>query len=795
MFIMLSLLLICAISISIVAAEMDVVTYSYNKDFDLINNHDTINSCSCSQTIDSFTVSNTGSYAAVFSISTDKDLSDRVRISETSFEIAAGDSHDVFIYYNAPCTKGNDDFTITVTSNLGVSKTLSKRFIRDRCQNIELWLANAVQSIDPCQYASVTLFVKNTGTFTEDYAVTSNYDKYLKYSANSFTLLPNQIAQVNATALFSCNIYGQKNIIFKVASLKNELEATTSASINVLKNYDYDIIVNNDQSQTNNSIRQNVNVCNRLLNYQIPISISNHGVANTFKIEAKGLPKYAKISGIGDDGKFSLDAGQTKTFYIDIETDMYNMQYKSLDADLIVKPELGDIVKTKSITLNLEPCYEHTINISDDSKYSQAFRPNSEKYPLDTCSGRFYDFDVQVTNNGLFTEDMTLFTEGVPSQFSLSTNNIAINPQESKNIKLFIIGPNNNIKYNAKVVAKLSNGLYALDNLWVQAYDNTQCHLVKFEDSKFRINYQTTQVLVNVKNLGIVDSTYDVEWNGSSIITPSNDILTLNKSDDKIILLIKSANSSQGTYSGTLALIDHESGTRYSQDISIKLKDKSFITKAFEYLAFGSACRQLSIWLIAAILVVCILIIIFIMVGPNYPYKLWNRVKLKLPILLMLIAIFILGIILVLTFYGFPKTNAQIYNLTTNASQLRFEWMQNDKYVLDIGPYFQSPDNNSLAYKVSEMNNIKTIIDGNLITFYPDLGWNGTRNATVTAYDEFGDAVTSPELTLSVVAYPKKSTLELYNIYCWYTNLAILLILLIIIFLAFVVKQKKRTRK
>ena len=118
--------------------------------------------------------------------------------------------------------------------------------------------------------------------------------------------------------------------------------------------------------------------------------------------------------------------------------------------------------------------------------------------------------------------------------------------------------------------------------------------------------------------------------------------------------------------------------------------------------------------------------------------------------------------------------------------------MQNDKYVLDIGPYFQSPDNNSLAYKVSEMNNIKTIIDGNLITFYPDLGWNGTRNATVTAYDEFGDAVTSPELTLSVVAYPKKSTLELYNIYCWYTNLAILLILLIIIFLAFVVKLKKR---
>ena len=160
-----------------------------------------------------------------------------------------------------------------------------------------------------------------------------------------------------------------------------------------------------------------------------------------------------------------------------------------------------------------------------------------------------------------------------------------------------------------------------------------------------------------------------------------------------------------------------------------------------------------------------------------------------------MIAIFIIGVIIVVVSTGFPQTYTQIYNLSTNASQLRFEWLENDHYNLDVSPFFKSPENNTLHYKVSDMKDIKASVDGSIITFYPDYGWSGIENTTITAYDDFGGSVQSPELTLSVLSVPKKSTLEIYSIYCWYVNLAIFALLLIIIFLAFIVRQKKRTRK
>jgi hypothetical protein len=196
-----------------------------------------------------------------------------------------------------------------------------------------------------------------------------------------------------------------------------------------------------------------------------------------------------------------------------------------------------------------------------------------------------------------------------------------------------------------------------------------------------------------------------------------------------------------------------------------------------------------------AILLVILLIILFLIKGPHYPYNFKNRFKAKTSVLVFLIVLFLVGLILVITVVGFPKTQAQVYNLTTNNTELRYDWLQDNKYVLDVSQFFYSPENSTLKYTVQGLKNIKAVASGNTITFYPDLGWSGVERAKIVATDNMGGNATSPEFTLIVRNVPKKSMTELYNIYCWYANLAIYAVVLVFIFIAVFVKQKRRTRK
>jgi hypothetical protein len=126
---------------------------------------------------------------------------------------------------------------------------------------------------------------------------------------------------------------------------------------------------------------------------------------------------------------------------------------------------------------------------------------------------------------------------------------------------------------------------------------------------------------------------------------------------------------------------------------------------------------------------------------------------------------------------------------------MTYEWLQDEKFMLDVSKFFYDPENTSLRYEVEGLEHINAVSNGNIITFYPDKGWSGTEKARITAYDKMGGSVSSPKFEFTVVNVPKKTNLELYNIYCWYVNLAIYAIVLVLIFVAVFVKQKRRTRK
>lgn len=764
-------------------AVIDVNTYTPSMDFTLTSAYDKISVCSCSTKYDSIIVTNSGTWPAIFTVSTSK-IDSTLTLSQNSFELNPGQTQEVFLYITADCNRGSENLKITVTSNLGPQKTLTKEITRDRCQNIEMWTSNYTKDVKPCQSKTFDINVHNIGPFSENYVISSNYDKYITYNANSFSLDEGQYAKITATAKFDCDMYGEKDIIFTIKSLKNDLAASLDAPLNILQDYDYTIDINGDDSDGNFDIQ----VCNRISSKTIPVNVMNDGsVPNTYTVEFDGLPRNVKVSGL-TDGKFSLNPKESKTFYLEIDSTNYRYEHKLKDFTMTVVPGYGDIVKKSQVSLEFMACYEHQVVIYDGEK--------TKNHPLETCANYDYAYDVEIINNGAFTETYRLSLEGAPEGTILSRESITITPSAGRDtVKLLINGPESNELYNVKVVARLDNGISESDDTWIRSYDTQTCHETSIGKSDHRINYQTQSITIPIKNKGFVDNTYIVSWDGSGIIDDDDTIINLaSQSKDDIVLKIDSEDRKEGTYNGTLVLKD-ASQAEYSKDVQIELKDKSDIRKFFEYMTSGNSCKKISLLEIVAILIIILIIIIFLVKGPHYPYNFGNRFKAKMSVLVFLIMLFLIGVILVMMIAGIPKEHTEVYNLTNSDSELRYEWLQDDKFMLDISRFFYDPENTTLKYEVSGLEHINAVSNGDVITFYPEKGWNGTEYGRITAYDKMGGSVSSPKFEFTVLNVPEKTKLELYNIYCWYVNLAIFAIILALIFVAVFVKQKRRTRK
>lgn len=790
-----------------VASEMVVNTYSTSRDFAVIPGNDIIKMCACSGGNDTFKVLNTGTYPAVFAIEIDNPSA---VLSANSFELLPGQSKDIMLAFNAACITGKSRLAIMISSNLGVQKRIEKHFTIDQCTNIELWLSNDNQTLLSCQDATFTLFVKNSGSFEDNYQIKGGDASSVNPSY--FTLQPNQVAQVSVRSKNGCTKYGDKELSITVHSEKNNQVAKIKGRYSIVKDFDYKIMVDSLEDTGNMSYRQSVDACNKVYFQEFPITVTNLGVDNNFTIEARRMPGFMSIKGIDDsENKFMLAKGQSKTFYINTDLHEFNKEVKGYDFELSFKPALGD-AKTKNLRINTKQCYDHSVEImtdtvlnepnglnnpNDEIKSSSQSQGINKENPLKICSGEIYEYNVRINNNGIFDESLMLKLENNPEWITLSKDQIILAPGESKDLVLKIRASESNELYSIKASATLRNGLYAYDTVWIKAYSMHECHLIEFQKADFRINFDDKFIEVPIRNSGIMPSNYKVSLERTEMFSLSDDLLKISQGNNAVVRInINQDNKSEGTYYANLTITDTISDSSYYKPVKVVLKDKSSIRKGFEFLAFGNACRQFSLIEVFAIIIICILIILFMIKGPHYPYKISNRIKQKMPILIVLFFILLIGLVFVLTFAGLPKMPDEVYELNSDFKALRFETLQDNKMTLDLNTFFKDPDNNMLSYNVTEMDGITSKIrDNSRLVLYPDLGFSGERKFTITAYDNQGGSIDSPEMTIVVVPKKQKSGTQIYDAYCWYINLAIFAIVLILIFLLVVVKQKKRTRK
>jgi hypothetical protein len=760
-------------SLPFVSAEIEINTYPAVRDFSILHGISIIDACSCAEKSDVFTVTNSGSFAAIFYVSYDTRISG-ARFSEESFPLSPGESRDIILYLAPECSSYKKDMIIIVRSNLDVSKSFTKTVERKKCQNIELWMSGPDKS-SSCKTVNYLVFIRNIGPFAEQYVLSSN--KQAMMSSDSFGLLPGQIAQINASISLDCSESGSRDIIFNVKSLKNGLEASVSKTLSIAADNNYEVLMDGFFNNT-------AQVCNRVWETSIPITIHNNGIDNEFTVEFKGLPEYIYAN---YPKTFFLERGASKTIYLIVNSQDFRSEHKKQNIDFSVRPKYG-LPIDEHLSILLQPCYEHSIMIEKAQ--------NSEDNPFMSCSGSDYSYDFLVSNNGLYTENILLSLEGNPSGFALSQGSVKLSPGEVRRLTLTFTGPESNYLYDVRINARLKNSIVAHDDLWVQAYDTNSCYAVSLKNKVYNINYDSDSIKLRLENNGLISAggVYDLSIIGIKFAHFSDDIIILNSTYSNIALQLDTSNISEGTYNGKLMIEELYSGASYTQDISIRLKDKSFIRKTFEFFFYGTACRQGSFYEFVAIMLVCILIVIFMIIGPHYPYKFWNRVKSKIPIMIMLIIIFIVVAALSLFILGIPKTEIK-YNLSNNLSGLEFDAVSGKEFKLYLAQFFKDPDNNTMQYVLSEINHVDVKIYGDTAIFVPDSDFIGLRQFIVTAYDSDNASVESPMMTLNVLPRKTFSPAELYNTYCMYINLVLFAVLLMLVFLAFIVKQKKRGRK
>ncbi len=784
-FIKFSVLFLLALMIAHAAsAVIDVNTYPLYRDFS-VTTASAISACSCAGARDPITITNLASYDVTFTLSADTTA---VTFSENAVVLAPQESRTVSATIAADCSTGTQEYEISVKSNLGLEKRFAKTITTTQCQNIEMRLKTMNSTVLPCSPARFLIFVTNVGPFSEDYSISSNHDAEMKYSARTFTLQPNTTAQVNASVTFDCSIFGSKDITFTTRSIKNGLTASIDSPITIDRaGYNFDILFNN-KPLANDTPTATVQVCNRVYRTLIPLTIINSGsVDNTFTITTKSLPKYITLNDV--DREISLKAGESKTVYFSADTQAFRYENAYDAFTVTIKSKLGDIKKEQRIGVNHLLCYEHTISIAGIAK-------NSEKNPIFTVANSLYSYDVTVKNLGMYTEDIALSIQGAPSGVALSQKSITVKSGESKTVRLFITGPDTNEIYHITVTAALKNQISETSGVWIKSFDVQESHKIAITKNLYRINYQTAAITIPVKNTGISDGTYTVRFNGNPMLTLNTSQVTLNAGESKTVTLLAHTNNiSAGDYSGTLTLVHTDSQASYSTPITVRLKDKSVFTKAWEFFAFGTVCRQFSLIEIILILLAIAFIIFIAIRGPHYPYKFWNRVRYKLPILAILALVFVFGVVLVILFAGLPKTQGQVYNLTQDYDTLRFQMVENGQFSINAAKYFSDPDNNTLVYSINRSRHIGGVVEKNMVTFVPARDWFGTEAVSIIADDRQGGTAQSPQITLTVVEAVKRSQTELYTIYCWYINLAYFAIILGLVFLAVIIRQKKRVRK
>lgn len=701
--------------------------------------------CQCESYTDYFIVENTGTYASTYSLTTN---SEYAVLSTQAFELLPDQSQTVYIFIQGSCGKKvNEDIVISVTDLFRNTQELTKYLQIDKCQNLQAELRTENNGTsNPCTPINYEITVENTGVFTENYHVEfggNDYAEYFDIPYQDMIIGAGQKGIVSATITTQCSLSGTIEIPFSIEAENNKLIAELSHEVNILDNYDFEIIAGEAE------------VCS-LQTSQIPIIINNKAnFANEFTIELKAPKNF-----ILNTKSIIVGAESTEVFFVEVTPEQKQTGKQNI------------VLTVTENTDNREAQIETTIEIVECNAVSVNVGLQEDVYD---CSGKYF-YPVLLKNTGLVNEDIRVDVYG-SEYITAMESNFALAPgEETEIILLADIPPAYALKKDIRVVASVLGveGITAEDSIYVNYLDEQACFEVALLNQKTKMNFDEEQVNLILKNIGLEDAEYDLSYEGEGFAL-TNNYENLYSGEEVELVLEKINTSEQRVYKGILRAFtksaDEERTLIYELPVTINYHKESVFEKGRNYFV-AEPCQFVS----AVLLLLFLVGILIIIIRPD------KARKNGMPTFMILLGIWIVIAIIFLAVTGIPH----LYE-TVKASEdpLVINMAEDSTYMLDLEQFFIDEDGDELDYLISEMDNVSVDISNGTAFIVPEDDFFGSRRFRITAFDGKGGATESPRMKLEVVDQPEYSGWTWYLHFCKYINVAFLLLVFFVAAMVF----------
>lgn len=745
-------LILVVVSVS-VSAQIDIQKYSVSYNF--FSGAEVLEPkvCSCATYIDKISIANTGTFGAIFTVSTN--IPDFAQVPINQVQLEPGQKVNLDVVIIAPCeTERTLNYEVYVKSNFNREQVIKRNLIIQKCQTIEAFLFAEKESILPCEATNYTIKVNNPSTFTETYMIRpTDYSQYFSSQAYQLKLEPGQTGIVETTLGLDCSIYGKKQIGFKIESLNNKVEAKVIHELDVKQDYPFSATIPFD-----------FNVCNDYSDSQKIILDNEARFSNTFKISLIGAPEFMSLS----TNYLELDGNEKGEFEIITKAGTYDLGIYNFS--IKIETGIGDNVIEKVIYAYVNDCSKLSVSILSEQN-------------LEICSGD-YDYEIEVSNEGSKTENVYLEVYG--SEYaSVIGKKLVVKPGEKEYTTLRLNVPEwiNNEKLYLTVVGALWDTELKeewLDQITVTAVGQYQCYEAISSKKRLYIRYSDDTAYINIQNKGVKEGAYEVKITPDSLFLES-DRFILSPEEKVTLTLKKDFNGSEPrNVDYVLSIKSLENWYDYNYTLRVTQTNTPLTEKAWNYFS-QSTCKIFTLILLLLLIAAAVLFIVRISIKG----RTWKDQTMFRIILLIIAIIFV---VVVFAVFGEPVSYKPVIE---ESDPLTISWHEDTTKKINLYDYFSDPDNDVLIFGVSgeHPDNISIEIKDGVAKFVPDKDWSGNRRIRFYAEDADGERVTSSRMTLEVVEVPDYAWYDLHAIYCAYFNL---IIILIIIFLLMITPFKNR---
>lgn len=438
-------------------------------------------------------ITNTGSDTDSFTISLSGDAASFSVAAPAGFSLDPGKTEYVYIYStpSSGALVSTYPLNVVVNSDNAGTKEVNLDVVVLDCHSVELTVAKDSASTCACAPAEYTLNLKNTGKYTENFAIsaTGTAADWTTLSDENFKLVSGENQTITATVKSACDATGNFGLTITAASKNSNALARQKLKFESRPCYDFELT----------PAKNYFSFCEKS-EVKIPLTINNKGTAeNTYTFSVDG-PSWAKV----ENTELTVPAGSSANTNLILFPE-YGVSGES-DITVSAKGKLGEVNTQKEITANVLTCHSTSLKIGQQE---DTVCPFTKKI-----------YEINLGNTGQWTEHYVVSVNGA-DWASIDQNFVEMDNGTAKMLNLAIdpkdVSPG---KYtiNVKATSQDSCGTHDSDNIAITIADPADCFSVKTTAvlTAVEVAYgEGALVPIVVENKGTEESTYNLEISGT----------------------------------------------------------------------------------------------------------------------------------------------------------------------------------------------------------------------------------------------------------------------------------------